>query len=356
MLKQLNYYKGKRVFLTGHTGFKGSWLLAVLNSLGASVKGYALAPENPQGLYRVINGDYLCESIISDIRDCDRLKKELVDFEPDFIFHLAAQPLVRRSFDIPSETFEVNVIGTSNLLEASIKLKNKCSIVVVTTDKVYENTEIDHQYTESDQLGGHDPYSASKACVEFVVSSFRRSFFTSTSYPTHKKAVASARAGNVIGGGDFSTDRIVPDLIASLKKNEPLNVRNPNSIRPWQHVMEPIVGYLKLGFLLDLNHDKFSKAYNFGPNPFDHLTVEELVKEMISVWGSGKYQVKQDHTKYEAVILKLATTLAQEELDWRPVYSSKIAIQKTVDWYKSTSAKDITFEQINEYLKLINEL
>jgi CDP-glucose 4,6-dehydratase len=352
-MKHLEHYKGKKIFLTGHTGFKGSWMLALLNKLGAIVKGYALAPEHSQGLYSVIHGDTLSTSVIADIRDKERLEKELISFAPDFIFHLAAQPLVRRSFDIPSETFEVNVVGTSNVLEASSALKKKCTIIIITTDKVYENIESDYAYTEVDQLGGYDPYSASKACAELVVSSFRRSFFNIQNYAVHQKGLASVRAGNVIGGGDFSVDRIIPDLINSLKKDQPLHVRNPSAIRPWQHVLEPIVGYLKLGILLDADPEKYSKAYNFGPKADDHLTVESLVQEIIQVWGRGEYQITPDQTKHEAGILKLDIGLARKELNWDPIFDSKKAIQKTVNWYKSESPAETTFEQIDEYLKLL---
>ena len=215
-----NYYKGKRVFITGHTGFKGSWLMAWLHQLGATVKGYALAPEYDECLFNILEPLNLCESIIADIRNRQKLKEEVLSFQPDYIFHLAAQPLVRRSYQLPAETFEVNAVGTANLLEAVNLLPNKCSVIVITTDKVYENKEQDILYNETDVLGGYDPYSASKACTEIVVSSFRNSFFNVDKIEQHKKAVVTVRAGNVIGGGDFSDDRIIPDIIKALKQQK----------------------------------------------------------------------------------------------------------------------------------------
>src|ERR1051326_8202253 len=239
-----SYYSGKKVFITGHTGFKGSWLTACLHQLGAQLKGYALPPEYENALFNLLKPLLLIENTIADVRDKDRLQKEIDAFQPDFIFHLAAQPLVRRSYKIPAETFDVNVIGTANLLEVVNALSKKCSVIVITTDKVYQNREQDILYTENDVLGGYDPYSASKACAELVVSSFRNSFFNPNVYHQHQKAIASARAGNVIGGGDRSTDRIIPDIIRSLQEQKVIEVRNPAAIRPWQYVLEPIYGYL----------------------------------------------------------------------------------------------------------------
>lgn len=352
----MGFYKGKKVFVTGHTGFKGSWLLAMLKTYGAVVKGYALEPECKEGLYNTINGNSLCTSVIDDIRNPIRLKEELSSFQPDFVFHLAAQSLVRKSFNIPSETFEVNVLGTSYLLEACSGIDNKCSIVIVTSDKVYENKESDNLYLETDELGGYDPYSASKACTELVVKSFRKSFFHPDNYFLHKKGLATARAGNVIGGGDLSKDRIIPDFIKALNKKEKLRIRNPESIRPWQHVLEPLTGYLKLGILLDSDPLQFSKAYNFGPHESDHLSVEELIKEMIAILGDGEYIISPDNIFHEAGILKLDINLAKKELNWFPVYNSKLAVKKTMDWYTSDFPEKITFQQIREYLALINEI
>lgn len=347
----LAYYKGKKVFITGHTGFKGAWLMACLSKAGATVKGYALPPEYT-GLFDLLAPLNMAESVIADIRDKERLQKEIATFQPDFLFHLAAQPLVRRSYEIPAETFDVNVTGTANVLETVHQLPSQCTVVVITTDKVYENKEQNLLYNENDSLGGYDPYSASKACAELVVSSFRNSFFNPAKYGQHKKAIASARAGNVIGGGDWSKDRIIPDIIRSLQKEESILVRNPHAVRPWQHVLEPVAGYLSLGVLLDKAPEHFSKAYNFGPQPADHLTVQELVEQAIAVWGKGEWTDGSDPSQpHEAGLLKLDITRARQELKWEPKLSAKEAIAWTVNWFRQPKDKqaDYSFQQINDY-------
>ncbi len=351
MQQHLSYYKGKRVFITGHTGFKGSWLMACLHQAGAAVKGYALAPEY-DGLFKLLEPLQIAESIIADIRDKARLQQEIDSFQPDFIFHLAAQPLVRRSYEIPAETFEVNVTGTANLLETVSKLSSKCTVVIITTDKVYENKEQHILYKEEDALGGYDPYSASKACTELVVSSFRNSFFNTATYEQHQKAIASARAGNVIGGGDWSKDRIIPDIIRSLQNKEGINVRNPSAVRPWQHVLEPLNGYLSLGALLDSTPLMYSKPYNFGPLPEDHLSVKELVETAIKSWGSGNWIDSSDATQvHEAGLLKLDISRAKKELSWTPKLSASQAIELTINWYKTPIQEqaNFSFNQIKEY-------
>ncbi|MEO5945857.1 MAG: CDP-glucose 4,6-dehydratase, partial [Chitinophagaceae bacterium] len=329
MQEVLSYYKGKRVFITGHTGFKGAWLMACLHLAGAEIKGYALAPEY-DGLYNRLESHAFGESIIADIRDKERLQNEIDSFHSDFVFHLAAQPLVRRSYEIPAETFEVNVVGTANLLEGVKRLNKKCTTVVVTTDKVYANKEQDILYNEEDQLGGYDPYSASKAATELVVDSFRNSFFNCNSFKHHQKAVASARAGNVIGGGDWSKDRIIPDIVRSLQNNEDIIVRNPSAVRPWQHVLEPLCGYLQLGILLDTTPEKYAKAYNFGPLPSDHFTVKQLVEKAIACWGSGSWVNHSDPNQpHEAGLLKLDISKAKKELNWIPKLTGTQAIEWT---------------------------
>lgn len=351
MRSNLSYYKGKRVFLTGHTGFKGAWLMACLNQAGATIKGYALAPQY-EGLFNLLEPLQIAESVIADIRDKQRLQYEIESFQPDFIFHLAAQPLVRRSYEIPAETFEVNVTGTANLLEAVLHLKSKCTVVVVTTDKVYENKEKDLLYTEDDVLGGYDPYSASKACTELVINSFRNSFINISNYGQHKKALVSARAGNVIGGGDWSKDRIIPDIVRSLQNGENIIVRNPKSIRPWQHVLEPLSGYFQLGYRADTEPMAFSKAYNFGPLPSDHLTVQELVENAISIWGKGNWTITSDSNQpHEAGLLKLDISRAKNELGWEPKLSATEAIDWTISWYKKPLSEqvDYSFQQINNF-------
>ena len=349
-------YNGKKVFVTGHTGFKGAWLTAILQTLGAVVKGYALLPEYKNGLYDLLQTrqQNLC-SCIADIRDREKLAQEILNFNPDFIFHLAAQPLVRRSYVIPAETFEVNAIGTANLLEALIRLPGKCTTVVITTDKVYENREQNILYKESDRLGGYDPYSASKACTELVVSSFRNSFFNSNLYPVHQKAVASARAGNVIGGGDWSEDRIVPDIVRSLQQQKTIAVRNPHAVRPWQHVLEPLMGYLLLGRMLHDQPALCSPAYNFGPLPGDHLSVKELVTLAVKAWGSGNWSDASDSSQpHEATLLQLDIGLAMHELNWQPRLSAAEAINWTLDWYKQPLEQQLqfTFQQIKNYLAI----
>jgi len=357
MLNQLkDTYKGKKVFLTGHTGFKGSWMLKTLQLLGAQVKGYALAPQTKDDLYYLINGDQICDSVIADLRDRDTLKKSVVDFQPDFVFHLAAQPLVRLSYEIPSETFEVNAIGTANLLDAVRLLKKKCSVVLITTDKVYHNNEWDYPYRENDRLGGYDPYSASKACTELVIDSYKNSFFNIAKIDSHKKGIAIGRAGNVIGGGDWSKDRLIPDIAKALSKGNDVIIRNPKSVRPWQHVLEPVVAYLLLGMNLDADPVKFSTAFNFGPYATDALPVEEMLKLALNSWGSGSYKVESTgNTLHEAGLLKLDISKAIKELKWAPKFDAAKAVQITIDWYKNYAESPneidaITAGQINDYL------
>ncbi len=330
------YYKDKKVFLTGHTGFKGSWMLYWLKMLGAKVKGYALEPEYEVNLFDEIKGNALCDSIIADIRDKNRLEKEILDFQPDFIFHLAAQPLVRLSYETPTETFDVNAIGTANVLNAVRFMEKSCIVICITTDKVYENNESHHRYKESDRLGGYDPYSASKACAELIISSYRNSFFNIKNYSTHKKSIASARAGNVIGGGDWAKDRIIPDIVKALQEDKPIVVRNPSAIRPWQHVLEPIGGYLQLGTKMVDDEIKYSDAWNFGPNIEDDLTVEELVNIALKSWGKGKYEKPSlTNQPHEAGLLKLDISKAKEELNWQPKMTASESIHFTLEWYKS---------------------
>ncbi len=347
-----NYYKGKKIFVTGHTGFKGAWFITWLHLLGADIKGFALAPEDENGLFNIVKDKFSFQHVAGDIRNKELLEKEILDFKPDLIFHLAAQALVRKSYQIPSETFEVNAVGTANLLEAVNKLDKKCTVAVITTDKVYENIEADYLYKEDDRLGGYDPYSASKAATEIVISSFRNSFFNSKAYSKHQKTIISARAGNVIGGGDWSKDRIIPDIVRALKSSEKIFVRNPHAVRPWQHVLEPLSGYLLVGMLADKDAVAYSGAYNFGPLANDHVPVKELVETAIHCWGSGEwidgYDAAQPH---EAGLLKLSIEKAIKVLGWQPKLNSKEAIEWTIDWYKQSPADvyGFTLQQINNY-------
>ncbi|SMO61314.1 CDP-glucose 4,6-dehydratase [Solitalea koreensis] len=349
-------YKGKKVLLTGHTGFKGAWMLKTLSMLGAEVQGYSLTPKNDFDLYNLIDGDKLCTSTIADLRDKELLKKTVLDFQPDFVFHLAAQPLVRLSYEIPAETFEVNAIGTANLLDGVRLLNKPCNVVLITTDKVYHNNEWLYPYRENDRLGGYDPYSASKACAELVIDSYRNSFFNLSKYNEHKKAIAVTRAGNVIGGGDWAKDRLIPDIVRSLIKNETIEIRNPNAVRPWQHVLEPIIGYLLLGTYLDNDPIKYAQAYNFGPSATDALPVVDMVNLAIKAWGCGNYEVKQNANQpHEAGLLKLDINKASVELLWQPKMNAVQAVEFTIDWYRQyNSTKSeigrFTETQIKEYI------
>ncbi len=350
-----DFYAGKRVFLTGHTGFKGTWLLKTLTMLGATVKGYALAPDQPTTIYQAIQGDNLCESVVADIRDAERLRAEIAKFQPDLIFHLAAQPLVRPSYDFPIETFAANVMGTAHLLESVRSIEKSCSVIIITTDKVYHNNEWIYPYRENDRLGGYDPYSASKACAELIVDSYRNSFFNTSTLSHHQKGIAVARAGNVIGGGDWAKDRIVPDIVRSLSHKQTILVRNPNAVRPWQHVLEPISGYLVLGMKLAGKPATFSSAYNFGPFMADTLTVEELVEQAIAIWGSGEYTyTTQRDAPHEAGLLRLDITKACEELSWLPRWNSQQALTETLNWYKiqleAGPTVAFTEQQIHKFL------
>jgi CDP-glucose 4,6-dehydratase len=345
-------YSGKKVFVTGHTGFKGSWMLAVLNYLGADVKGYALDPPEEPSLYKLLNGDKLCQSVIADIRNKDRLSKEVISFQPDFIFHLAAQSLVRVSFDKPVDTYEVNVLGTTYLLETIRQMEKECNVVVITTDKVYENRETWDAYKENEPLGGFDPYSSSKACTEIVTGSYRQSFFNPAVHSYHRKAIATARAGNVIGGGDWAKDRIIPDLMRAITANTVLTVRNPDSMRPWQHVLEPVSGYLWLGAHLMEDPNKFATAFNFGPMEEDNLSVRELVEKSLEILGAGSYkEQKEPNAPHEAKLLRLDINKAIFELGWKPKWNSAKALEMTLKWYMNYHSNpfEITQQQIGEY-------
>lgn len=346
-------YAGKRVFLTGHTGFKGAWLLQILHWLGADVKGYALAPENDFDLYNEINGDELCyASVTGDLRDLHKLQGEMVRFGPHFVFHLAAQSLVRRSYEQPVDTFAVNTLGTAHVLEAMRALSEACTGLMITTDKVYENPERGTPFLEDDKLGGYDPYSASKAAAEIVIDSYRRSFFHADSFSKHRKAIASVRAGNVIGGGDFAENRIIPDIVRALDRGEEVVLRNPKSVRPWQHVLEPLGAYLLLGAKMSEDPLKYSTAYNFGPEISDEKTVEELTKIFLEAYGKGSYRAEtQDNAPHEANLLLLDSSRAHDLLGWKPRFNATTAIHETAAWYadKQHTANEKCMQQITAY-------
>jgi CDP-glucose 4,6-dehydratase len=352
-----SHYKGKKVVLTGHTGFKGSWLAEWLKLLGAEVYGFALDPLPESVLYNQLGLENDIEADVrADLRDYASLKKLIGDVDPDFIFHLAAQPLVRYSYEIPVETFEVNVMGSIHVMEAVRECGVSCNIIMVTTDKCYENREWLHSYREEDAMGGYDPYSASKGATEIAIASYRNSFFSDASKGVK---LASARAGNVIGGGDWALDRIVPDCIRALDKGEAIAVRNKIATRPWQHVLEPLSGYLLLGAVMDdpslLNRDSardYMGGFNFGPALTSNRTVEQLVIEMLKHYP-GEWQDCSDPTAvHEASKLNLAIDKAFHLLEWRPVWGFEETIEKTVAWYRQaqqSGVKEFTRKQILEY-------
>lgn len=356
-----SFWKDKRVFLTGHTGFKGSWLSLWLTYMGASVFGYALTPPTNPSLFEVLKlKDMLAKNIIADIRNANSLLESLQQAEPEIIIHMAAQPLVRDSYNFPVETYMTNVMGTINLLEATRKISSVRSVVIITTDKCYENKEWHWGYRENEALGGYDPYSSSKACAELATASWRNSFFNPNGYgKTHSVAIATARAGNVIGGGDWAKDRLVPDCIRSLSNNETIIIRNPNAIRPWQHVFEPISGYLLLAQKLYENGTNFSEAWNFGPEASDERRVEWIVKQICSEWSKNNYgyKVEIDPTAlHEATHLKLDCSKAREHLGWLPRWNLQTALKNTVSWSKTYQSGHDMFSysvnQIEDFLKV----
>lgn len=321
-------FQGKRVWVSGHTGFKGAWLSLWLLRLGAEVSGFSLAPPTSPSLFEQLGLAARLRHEPGDVRDSEAVFRSLDESKPDFVFHLAAQPLVRLSYEEPKLTFETNVLGTVNVLDALRRLARPCACVVVTTDKVYENREWVHAYRETDRLGGHDPYSGSKAAAELVVSSYRDSFFSG---PQSAVRVAAARAGNVIGGGDWAADRIVPDCVRALRENRPIEVRNPHSTRPWQHVLEPLSGYLWLAS--QLGRGNCSGAFNFGPEPESNRTVAELVSEILRHWPGAWKDCSGPGAVHEASLLNLATDKARHELGWRPVWSFARTVEETIRWY-----------------------
>jgi len=353
----LSIYKNKRIFVTGHTGFKGSWLLAMLNHLGAETTGYALKPATTPDLFSVIKGNNLCKSIICDIRNAQMLHDAITKAQPDFVFHLAAQPIVRTSYQIPAETFDVNVIGTANVLDGIRLLEKPCIGIMITTDKVYQNNETGQAYKEDDRLGGYDPYSASKASAELVIGSYRNSFFNPGQYAKHKKTIASARAGNVIGGGDWAADRLVPDIVRALSEDKTIQIRNPQAVRPWQHVLEPLTGYLTLGAIMEQNPVHYADAFNFGPQKEDTLTVKEMAEMALKIWGNGNIEFPAlENQPHEAGLLSLDISKAEEKLLWKPKLNAEQALRNTLEWYKSyykgKEIDRITQVQINSYLQI----
>ena len=344
-------YRGKTVLVTGHTGFKGGWLSLWLTMLGAKVYGYSLYPHDMPSMFSVIKLDNQIEhSVIGDILNEKYIEDAVAEFKPDIIFHLAAQPLVRTSYENPVLTYKTNVIGTLNVLEAARKSSSVKAFVNVTTDKCYENKEIFKKYKEDDELGGYDIYSSSKACSEILSSSYRRSFLKESF------ALATARAGNVIGGGDWAQGRLIPDCVRAINSDLSIEIRNPYSIRPWQFVLEPLSGYLLLGQkLLESGNSLYREAFNFGPEDNNTVTVEQIVKKVIKTWGKGQMTVSRAGSSiHEANLLMLDIKKAKENLCWTPTYDINTAIKETVEWYKCfyeqhTDMLEFTKQQITTY-------
>jgi CDP-glucose 4,6-dehydratase len=344
-------YSGRRVLVTGHTGFKGSWLALWLRLLGARVSGIALEPESTPCHWELLALDI--ESRIVDIRDGASLREAVAKVDPEIVFHLAAQPLVRRSYSQPVETWATNVLGTAQLLDACRKAAHLSAIVVVTTDKCYENREWAWGYRETDALGGHDPYSASKAGTELVAASFRRSFFAAANGPR----LATARAGNVIGGGDWSEDRLVPDLVRAIQARRPLEVRSPGSTRPWQHVLECLSGYLVLGERLMRGDEAAADAWNFGPDREGNRTVEEVLAEILRHWPGVAWHRVEGERPHEANLLQLDSSKARAALGWRPVWSFEEGVAATARWYREwqESGRASSERQIRDYAAAAGE-
>lgn len=334
MLQFENIYSGKNVLITGNTGFKGSWLSQWLIMLGANVIGYSLKPKTKPNHFDLLNLEY--KTHFQDINNLDTFTKVLNDSKPDIIFHLAAQPLVRYSYVNPIETYQTNVMGTLNVLEAARLNENIKAILVVTTDKCYENLEQSIGYVETDRMGGYDPYSSSKGCAEILVSSFRNSFFNLKEYNNkHTTLVATARAGNVIGGGDWSEDRLIPDIIRGALENKAALIRNPNATRPWQHVLEPLSGYLELGMKLLKGDLEFASGWNFGPEENHSLSVKSVLEKSSKYWDIIKYEEKiSSKNLHEAQLLSLNIDKAKIKLNWHPTWDNDTSIEKTINWYK----------------------
>ena len=352
-----NFYRGKKVLVTGHTGFKGSWLTSWLIKLGADVVGYSLDPKTSKDNFVLAKLSEKILDVRGDINDENRIEKLVMDSQPDLIFHLAAQPLVRESYENPVSTYKTNLLGTINILEAIRKLDKKNIAIMVTTDKCYENKEQIWGYRETDALGGYDPYSSSKAAAEIAINSWRQSFFNRESYVKHLKSVASVRAGNVIGGGDWSKDRIIPDCIKSIEDNEAIEIRNPNATRPWQHVLEPLYGYLLLAYKLSMKPTEYAEAWNFGPYINSIISVQDIANKMVEVYGKGFIKTQTPSNQlHEANLLALDITKSYSKLNWKPILSIDETINFTVDWYRkyrNTDVLDLNIEQISKYEKIL---
>ena len=354
-----DFYRGRKVLITGHTGFKGSWLSILLTWLGAEVYGYALDPPTEPSLYELASVDDLLSSTIGDIRNYDLLLNTLKEVKPEVIIHMAAQPLVKESYRNPRETFEINVMGTVNLLDAVRQIPGVRAILNVTSDKCYENKEWHWGYRENEPMGGYDPYSNSKGCSELVTSSFRNSFYNPKTYSNHGLALATGRAGNVLGGGDWAEDRLVPDFIRAIMRGEELKIRSPYAIRPWQHVLEPLSGYLLLCEKLYSWGPDFAEAWNFGADDDDSKNVEWITQRICELWGkNAAYKIDKEPQPHEASYLKLDCTKAKTLLGWHPQWDIETTLKMLVDWYKAYQSKSdlrqISINQIEQYF-LVNK-
>lgn len=349
------FWKGKRVLLTGHTGFKGSWLSLWLQSMGAQVVGYALVPPTNPSLFDVAEVSKGMTSIIGDIRDLGHLHKVFAEHQPEIVIHMAAQPLVRYSYIEPVETYSTNVMGTVNLLEAVRSTGSVKAVVNVTTDKCYENREWVWGYRENEAMGGFDPYSSSKGCAELVTAAYRNSYFHPDKYPTHGVAIASGRAGNVIGGGDWADDRLIPDIMRAITQSKPVNIRNPNATRPWQHVLEPLSGYLVLAQKLFEDGAAYAEGWNFGPNDEDAKPVQWIVEKLTSTWGeNASWTLDSGEHPHEAHYLKLDCSKAKTRLDWHPRWHLEDALGAIIDWHRAfrdgKEMKTLTLSQVQQYV------
>ncbi|MBN1983897.1 MAG: CDP-glucose 4,6-dehydratase [Chitinivibrionales bacterium] len=354
-----NFWNNKRVFVTGHTGFKGSWLCLWLTRLGALVSGYALHPPTNPNLFDLINLKSLINSTIGDIRDLQKLKKIISDFQPEIVFHLAAQPLVRVSYTCPVETYETNIMGTVNILESIKFCQSVRSVVLVTSDKCYENKEWHWGYREIEQMGGYDPYSSSKGCAELVINAYRSSFFNPANFKTHRTSLASVRAGNVVGGGDWAQDRLIPDSMKALLEEKPIIIRNPAAIRPWQHVLEPLFGYLSVAQKLFEEGPEFGQPWNFGPNDDDCKPVIDIVEYICKQWGdNAHFTVSDNYGPHEAHYLKLDCSKSKNLLHWKPHLNLHASLDIIISWYKNfrknADMHTISSNQILEYERLLS--
>jgi len=355
-----SFWRGKKVFLTGHTGFKGSWLSLWLQQLGAQVTGYALQPPTNHSLFEVARVEQYMTSIISDIRDSTMLTNAMRQAAPDIVIHMAAQPLVRRSYVDPIETYSTNVMGTMYLLEAVRQTPSVRAVVNVTTDKCYENKEWVWGYRENEPMGGFDPYSSSKGCAELVTAAYRNSFFNTAKYSEHQVALATARAGNVIGGGDWAEDRLIPDILRAIEAGQSVNIRNPHATRPWQHVLEPLNGYLALAEKLYTDGAAFAEAFNFGPAEEDAKPVQWIVEQLTQQWGDGaNWKLDQAEHPHEAHYLKLDCSKAKIRLDWRPRWTLGQALKNIIVWHKAHQCGDdmreLSLRQIADFQEPVTE-